>query len=192
MAMSSGAAGAEAGATGVSVDGGGGADSAPSPLSSWTVVGGGELALGGLFLKDPPPCGDIVGGMGALAVLLLLKTIPPLKSSSSEKTSSTLFPFSRGAGAGDEATASGTAAMGGGELGVWSVWGLCGGGEDGPSGVSVVVGVGEVNDRGRFGSAVGMVEAAAFEARAFKAFARATLLDESITDPASDKPRNWD
>ena len=37
--------------------------------------------------------------------------------------------------------------MGGGELGVW---GLRGGGEDGPSGVSVVVGVGEGEDSGRF------------------------------------------
>ena len=51
--------------------------------------------------------------------------------------------------------------MGGGELGVWSVCGLRGGGEDGPSGVSVGVGVDEGEDSGRFGSAVGVVEAPA-------------------------------
>jgi len=122
--------------------------------------------------------------MGTLAALLLLKTTPPPESSSSERTSSTLFPLPRGAGAGDEATASGTAAMGGGELGVWSVWGLCGGREDGRSGVSVVVGVGEGKDSGRFGSAVGVVVVPALGVRAFNAFARTILLDESITDPA--------
>jgi len=44
----------------------------------------------------------------------------------------------------------------------------------------VVVGVGEVDDRGRWGSAGGVVDAPAFEARAFKALARAILVDESI------------
>ena len=78
MAMSSGAAGAEAGVVGVSVSSGGGADSAPLPLSSWTVEGGGEVALGGWSLKDPPPWRDAVGGVEALEALLLLKTIPPL------------------------------------------------------------------------------------------------------------------
>ena len=48
----------------------------------------------------------------------------------------------------------------------------------------MVVGVGEGNDSGRFGSAVGVVEAPALGARAFNAFARTILLDESITDPA--------
>ena len=79
------------------------------------------MALGGLSLKDSPPCGDAAGRMGTLAAILLLKTTPPPESSSSKRTSSTLFPLSRGAGAGDEATASGTVAMGGGELGVCSV-----------------------------------------------------------------------
>ena len=37
---------------------------------------------------------------------------------------------------------------------------------------------------GGFGSAVGVVEAPALGARAFNAFARTILLDESITDPA--------
>ena len=122
--------------------------------------------------------------MGTLATFLLLKDTTPSESSSSERTSNTLFPMSRGAGTGDEATASGTAAMGGGELGVGSVWGLRGGGEDGPSGVSVVVGVGEGEDSGRFGSAAGAEEAPALVARAaFGAFAKTILLEESITDP---------
>ena len=118
MAIRSGAAETEAGAAETSVGGGGGADSAPSPLSSWTTVGGREVALGGLSLKESPPWGDAAGGMGTLAAFLLLKTSPPSESSSSERISNTLFPLSRGAGAGEEATTNGTAAMGGGELGV--------------------------------------------------------------------------
>jgi len=48
-----------------------------------------------------------------------------------------------------------------------------------------VVGVGEGEDNGRFGSAIGVVEAPALGARAaFSALARTILLDESITDPA--------
>ena len=118
MAISSGAVEREAGTAEASAGGGGGADSAPSPLSSWTIVGGGEVALGGLSLKESPLRGDAAGGMGTLAALFLLKTTPPSESSSSERISNTLFPLSRGVGAGDEATASGTATMGGGELGV--------------------------------------------------------------------------
>ena len=96
MAISSGAAETEAGTAETSTGGGGGADSAPSPFSSWTIVGWGEVALGGLSLKDSPPCGDAAGRMGTLAALLLLKTTPPPESSSSERTSNTLFPLSRG------------------------------------------------------------------------------------------------
>ena len=51
MAIRSGAAATEAGAAETSTGGGGGADSAPSPVSSWTIVGGREVALGGLSLK---------------------------------------------------------------------------------------------------------------------------------------------
>ena len=112
MAIRSGAAETEAGTAETSAGGGGGADSAPSPFSFWTIAGLGEVALGGLSLKDSPPCGDAAGRMGTLAAFLLLKTTPPSESSSSERTSNTLFPLSRGVGAGDEATASGTAAMG--------------------------------------------------------------------------------
>ena len=49
----------------------------------------------------------------------------------------------------------------------------------------MVVGVGEGEDNGRFGSVVRVVEAPALEARAaFSALAKTILLGESITDPA--------
>ena len=96
MAIRSGAAATEAGATETSAGGGGGADSAPSPVSSWTIVGGREVALGGLPQKEFPPGGDAAGRMGTLTAFLLLKTSPPSKSSSSEIISNTLFPLSRG------------------------------------------------------------------------------------------------
>jgi len=118
MAMRSGAAATEAGATEASAGGGGGADSAPSLVSSWTIVGGREVALGGLSLKEFPPWGDAADGIGTLAAFLLLKGATPSESSSSDIISKTRFPLSRGVGAGDEATANGTAAMGGGEPGV--------------------------------------------------------------------------
>ena len=116
--MRSGAAATEAGATETSAGGGGGADSAPSPVSFWTIVGGREVALGGLSLKEFPPWGDAADGIGTLAAFLLLKGATPSESSSSDIISKTRFPLSRGVGAGDEATANGTAAMGGGEPGV--------------------------------------------------------------------------
>ena len=47
IAIRSGAAEMEAGSAEASAGGGSGADSAPSPLSSWTILGGGEVALGG-------------------------------------------------------------------------------------------------------------------------------------------------
>ena len=117
MAIRSGAAAAatEAGATETSAGGGGGADSAPSPVSSWTIVGGREVALGGLSLKESSPWGDAAGKRGTLADFLLLKGATPSESSSSDMISKTRFPLSKGVGASDEATASGTAAMGRGE-----------------------------------------------------------------------------
>jgi len=51
----------------------------------------------------------------------------------------------------------------------------------------VGVGVGEVDDRGRWGSVGEVMDAPAFGARAFKALARAILVDESITDPANQR-----
>ena len=114
-------------------------------------------------------------------VLLLLKTYPSPEPSSSEGTTRTPLPLSRGAGVEVWATASGTAAIGEGELGVWRVWGelvvwaVCG--EVGLCGVSE-----------GFFSAMGVSEVSAFAAvalvRAFKALARARRLDESITEAA--------
>ena len=71
MAIRSGAAATGAAATGAgeaetSAGGGGGADSAPSPTSSWTIVGGREVALGGLSLKESSPWGDTAGRRGTL------------------------------------------------------------------------------------------------------------------------------
>ena len=118
MAIRSAAAATEPGETETSAGGGGGADLAPSPVSSWTIMGGREVALGGLSLKEPPPWGDAAGRMGTLAAFLLLKGATPSESSSSDIISKTRFPLSRGVGAGDEATARGTTTMGGGESGV--------------------------------------------------------------------------
>ena len=147
-------------------------------------MGGREVAFGGLSLKEFPPWGDAADRMGALAAFLLFKTSPPSESSSSEIISTTLFPLSRGVGAGDEATASGTASMGGGKPGVGSAWGLCEDGEDEPSGASVVVGGGKGRVGEGFGSAAGAEEAPALAARAaFIAFAKTILLEASITDP---------
>ena len=80
--------------------------------------GGREVALGGLSLKEFSPWGDAAGRRGTLAAFLLLKGATPSESSSSDIISKTRFPLSRGVGAGDEATARGTAAMGRGEPGV--------------------------------------------------------------------------
>jgi len=78
------------------------------------------------------------------------------------------------------ATASGTAAIGGGELSVWIEWGELG--------VWAVCGVG---DGGGLDSVMGVLEAPAFAdvalGRAFKVLASAILLKESITDAAPDK-----
>jgi len=71
-----------------------------------------------MSLKESPPGSDAAGREGTLATFLLLKDTTPSESSSSERISITLFPLSRGVGAGDEGTTSGTAAMGGGDPGV--------------------------------------------------------------------------
>jgi len=176
MEMTSGAATEVAGVTDVPAGVGVGVWSAPSPLSPWTVAGIGVEALGGLSLRELPPWGEAVGGVGTLAAVLLLKTSPPSESSSSEIISNTLFPLFRGVGDGDAATAKGTAAMGGGEPGVCRCGRLCGGGEDEPSGGSVVRSA--VGTEGAWG-------ASALAARAaFIAFANIILLEAPITDPA--------
>ena len=98
MAIKSGAAATGPGEAETFAGGGGGADSAPSPISSWTVVGGREVALGGLSLKESSPWGDAAGRRGTLADFLLLKGATPSESSSSDMISKTRFPLSRGLG----------------------------------------------------------------------------------------------
>ena len=92
-----------------------------------------------------------------LVVFLLLKTCPSsVSSSSSEGTTTTPLPLSRGAGVVAVSTmARGTAAMGGGELGVWVAFG------EGRSWIGVVLGkfwewdVGEVGGIGSEAACVG-------------------------------------
>ena len=184
MAMKSGAAASGAGEAVVSGGGRGGADSAPSPLSSWRIIGGSEVALGGLSIKGFPPCGDVSTRRGTRADFLLLKGATPSDSSSSDRISKTLFPLSRGVGAGDEAAARGTAAIGEGELGVGSTSEPGGDVGDGLEAPSAVTGGGGVGAGGRIGLAAGLEEAPALAARAsFSAFANIILLETPITDP---------
>ena len=186
MAMKSGAAASGAGEAVVSGGGGGGADSAPSPLSSWRIIGGSEVALGGLSIKGFPPCGGVSTRRGTRADFLLLKGATPSDSSSSDRISKTLFPLSRGVGAGDEAAARGTAAIGGGELGVGSTLEPGGDAGDGLEQASAVMGGGGDGAGGRTGLAAGLEEAPALAARAsFSAFANIILLEVPITDPTS-------
>jgi len=103
---------------------------------------------------------------------------------------STLLPLSRGAVGGVPATASRTAAMGGGDLGVWSVrgeFGVCR--EWGELGVSAVWGSG---DGGNKLDCIGEVlEAPPFALkRAFKDLANSIHVAKSITDAAPNKPSN--
>jgi len=102
---------------------GGGTNSAPSSCSSWTAWIEGDVALGGSSLREFLPPGDVAGRVGTLAGLLFLKTRGLPESSLSEFISNTLFPLSGRAGTCVDAAARGTAAMGGGEVGVWQVWG---------------------------------------------------------------------
>ena len=71
MVIRSGAAKTEAGTVETSAGGGGGADSAPSPLSSWTITGWGEVALGGLSPKDSPPCFSPLEEYPTIRVLII-------------------------------------------------------------------------------------------------------------------------
>ena len=166
MAMKSGAAASGAGEAVVSGGGRGGADSAPSPLSSWRIIGGSEVALGGLSIKGFPPCDGVSTKRGTRADFLLLKGATPPDSSSSDRISKTLFPLSRGVGAGDEAAARGTAAIGEGEWGVGSTSEPGGDVGDGLKAPSTVTGGGGVRAGGRIGLAVGLEEAPALAARA--------------------------
>jgi len=80
-------------------------------------------ALGGCSLRDSTFLLEVEWDVATVVVLLLLKTGPlAVSSSSSEGTTTTPFPLSRGAG-GDEVptTANGMAAIGSGEVGVGMV-----------------------------------------------------------------------
>jgi len=109
-----------------------------------------------------------------------LKDLPLAKVFVIGGTTRTPLPLSRGAGVRLVATASGTAAIGGGELGVWREWGELG--------VWAVCGVGE---GGRLDSVMGVLEAPAFPdvalGRALKVLASVIRLDESITDAAPNR-----
>ena len=154
----------------------------PFPLG----VGGSEVALEGLSIKGFPPCGGVSTKRGTRADFLLLKGATPPDSSSSDRISKTLFPLSRGVGAGDEAAARGTAAIGEGELGVGSTSEPGGDVGDGLKAPSAVTDGGGVRAGGRIGLAVGLEEAPALPARAsFSAFANIILLETPITDPTT-------
>ena len=73
------------------------------------------MALGGSSLRELPPPGDAVDEVGRPVALLLWETRAVPESSLSESTTNTLFPLMGRAGAGVDAMANGTAAMGGGE-----------------------------------------------------------------------------
>jgi len=75
------------------------------------------VTLGGSSRREPPPPGDAADRAGTPVAFLFLKTRAPPESSLSEFITSTLFPLSGCAGAGVDAMANGTAAMGGGEAG---------------------------------------------------------------------------
>jgi len=133
-------------------------------------------------MKEFPPWGDA----STRADFLLLKGATPSESSSSDRISKTRFPLSRGVGAGDEVAARGTAAMGGGELGVGSASGLCGDDGDELKGASAVTGGGGDRVGGGIGATAGTEEALTLAARAsFIALASIILLEASITDPTS-------
>ena len=139
------------------------------------------MALGRLSLSDSPCGGEADREEMTLLVLHLLKTCPSPEPSSSEGTTRTLLPLSRGAGVEVCATASGTATIRGGELGVWRVWG------------ELVVGA-VCGEFGLCGASKGALEVSAFAeaalGRALKVLASAIRLDESITDAASDKQKS--
>jgi len=94
----------------------GGIESILSSRSSWAGGGEGDVALGGSSLRELPPPGDATVKTGTPVALFLLETKATPESSLSESTTSTLFPLLGRAGAGVDAMANGTAAMGEGEV----------------------------------------------------------------------------
>ena len=143
----------------------GGTESILSSRSSWAGGGGGDVALGGSSLREFPPPGDTADEAGRPVALLLWETRALPESSLSESTISTLFPLLGRAGAGVDAMANGTAAIGGGEA------------DGGGVGREATVGTPEVT-----ASPPSLADFAFF-----KNLARASRLEEVITEPAAAK-----
>ena len=144
---------------------GGGTESILSSRSSWAGGGGGEVALGGSSLREFPSPGGAAGEAVRPVALLLWETRAVPESSLSESTISTLFPLSGRAEAGVDAMANGTAAIGGGEA------------DGGGIGREATVGTSEAT-----ASPPSLVDFAFF-----KNLARASRLEEVITEPAAAK-----
>ena len=121
------------------------------------------MALGGSSLRELPPPGDATVKTGTPVALLLLETKATPESSLSESTTNTLFPLLGRAGAGVDAMANGTAAMGEGE-------------RDGG-------GVGREATVGTAGATASPPSLA--DLAFFRNLARASRLDEVITEPAA-------
>ena len=121
------------------------------------------MALGGSSLRELPPPRDATVKAGAPAALLLLETKAVLESSLSESITSTLFPLLGRAGAGVDAMANGTAAIGEGEA------------DGGGVGREATVGTSEAT-----ASPPSLADFAFF-----KNLARASRLEEVITEPAA-------
>ena len=123
------------------------------------------MALGGSSLREPPPPRDAAVKVRTPVALLLLETKAAPESSLSESITSTLFPLLGRAGAGVDAMANGTAAMGGGEA------------DGGGIGREATVGTSEATT-----SPPSLVDFAFF-----KNLARASRLEEVITKPVTAK-----
>jgi len=134
------------------------------------------VALGGSSLREPPPPGDAVDRVGTAVALLFLKTRAQPESSLSEFITSTLFPLSGRAGEGVDATAKGTATIGGGEADVRQVR------EDGGGVCWEATGTRGVRG-GTSGTMVSPPPLVDFAF--FKNLASASRLEEVITEPAT-------
>ena len=121
------------------------------------------MALGGSSLREFPSPGGAAGEAGRPVAILLWETRAASESSLSESTINTLFPLLERAEAGVGAMANGTAAMGGGEA------------DGGGIGRAATVGTSEATT-----SPPSLVDFAFF-----KNLARASRLEEVITEPAT-------
>jgi len=134
------------------------------------------VVLEGSSLREPLPLGDATDRVGTPVALLFLKTRAPPESSLSEFITSILFPLSGRAGAGVDAMANVTAAIGGGEADVWQVREDSGGVCREATGTGGVMG-------GTSGATVSPPPLVDF---AFiKNLASASILEDVITEPAT-------